>query len=273
MYRPTHLRQTDSPFDNSLEVLGQVTSIDNFREPFLDSRYAQLLIMSPPRFETFAWDDVDKFRHLFGDDIDPMQHGPYQARTVAIPLVEMQLEIGDDDQSQNLSMSIDEAHSFVAYHVSHDDHEGLVGDTPLPEKTVKSEDDDFLIWADMFNEIYQPQDTDEFVALARKFAVKNFDQRLGLLWDVSERIGYVSTALQAYRLATNSSGLTDHERNSAMIMAQNVSGGSLAIIEDARASIPYADKFISDCQPAISGICRALEISLEDLIRMRHDVR
>lgn len=267
---------TNSPLDHSLEtgleVLGEVHSIDSLRQPFLDCEHAAKLAAMPPRWKDFHWVDQAKFIDYMGPDVDPIQHGPYQARTVAIPMVEAQIAQPDKPQ-----LADEAAHHFVAYTVIHDDHEGLVpdcedGDRALTSKTLLTEAQEMNIWQGLFHEVYQPVNK-TFASQVQIMTDHTSSAFEHTFWDVSERIGYVYTGFQAFRVAYESECIDDLERVQALAMARQGVGKSLAVVERSRDNIVFADEFLIKTKLLVGGLLSMLQISIEELRGQAYEVK
>ncbi len=258
----------NSPIDHKLEtelhVYGETHSIDSVRQPFLNSPYYESISALRPRFETVAWtQDDEKFTELQGPDVNPVEHGPYQARTVAIPMIDAQ-----NNSDAQFRPTNEGAEHFVAYHVQHDDHEGVYAqkhhmnhDVPLTQKTTESEQEEHNLWLKINDELFTNSKT-------MAYYVEQFEFSKGFLrnfWNISERIGYVSTGIQALHLAEEEKSLSKNERENAYTMARLVIGRSLGVIESQRQNITYADQFVTNNEDMFSKVSKYFDFSRKDL--------
>ena len=256
---------TDS-LERGLKVYGGVYSIDDLRANFLSSPYAQAQRALKPRFSTYWWQDLDKFKDFFGPDVDPVEHGSYQARTVAIPLVRAQL----DTRSTLFSDGI--ADHYVAHHVQHDDHEGMHAltqktnhDVPYREKTDENEKAENKLWKAIHQELFgDTEKAREHFRYVDLFTSKDA-QILATVWDIGERIGYLHSGLRAATAAFEADGLTDAERTQSRLMARRVIGRHLPIIENVSSWIIDAERVAHISQTAAKQVCTSYGISRKEL--------
>ena len=253
MYRTTQNLPLEHQYDMALEVFGSVTTLELLREPFHASHYGAALRTLPPRYELFYWDDLEKFAEYMGADMDPVQHGVYQARTVAIPLLEQQAQADMLPQ-----MTDQQSHHFIAYHAVHDDHEGITGDKALPFKTAEDDLDEQIIWTQMINDVYGEEESEQFRTDVGTFVAKGDDFE-PLLWDISERIGYIATGLQGWRLREEETDLTQEERDKCFLLARDVCSRSLARVANSRDVVAYADDFMM----RFSDVFRQIAVNID----------
>lgn len=259
--RPAEAFGSGSPLEHELNVYGRQYSIDTLREPFLETPAAYLLADMQPRFagNGYVWDDQAKFREYMGMDVDPLQHGPYQARTVGIPMVEAQ---AGTNSPRPISKA--QARLFVAHHVQHDDHEGLYAqsrnmthDVAVNHKTTDSEAEEYSMWINLQLSLFDQREVNEHIEAIDTFAnpqaPDSFQKRF---WNIGERIGYLFSALRAWDVACNVDDLTPLERRQVQRMAVEVTGRHLSMIEAARNEIVFADDVIIGLAGQIKEIKR-----------------
>lgn len=247
--RELQVVDSGSRLEHELHVYGGTYSIDSLRDPFLQTEAADLLNGMDPRFKDngYVWDDPEKFIEHMGMDVQPLQHGPYQSRTVAIPMVEAQADV-----SSPQSLSQDFAERFIAHHVQHDDHEGLFAqrlgmthDKGFNKKSELDEAEEYALWTQLQNEIFGETAQQHIEAIAG-FAPPNcpdsFERKF---WNISERIGYLMTALRAWDVASNVDYLKPVERRKSQRLALEVTNRHLSIVEAVRGEIVYADDVLS----------------------------
>jgi hypothetical protein len=251
--------------ETDLYVYHGLYSIDSLRDPLLNSEYGLSLASLEPRFSAYWWEDMAKFQEMFGPDVDPVQHGPYQARTVAIPLLDAQ------KKEQNLrQIEYRIQHHFVAHHVQHDDHEGefarikgMKSDVPHRSKTTALKAEELALWFKINNELFGTA-----TARTQNRFVEEFETGtswLATLWDVSERIGYMETGHRALQLAFETDGLTNGERAICRNMGRRVVGRHYPIIDRSRDTIAYASSAISQTTVSVDMLCDDLDITREEL--------
>lgn len=269
MYRSLENVPLDHPLEHQLEVLDTVHTITSLRADFFNSKYGQWLRENKPRFKMFYWDDHDKFIEKLGPDVVPTEHGPYQARTVAIPALDEQARHPDALPQ----LTLEAAHHLVAYHVTHDDNEGIKddegtdGDTPLRAKTRASELVSFLQWQNMMIELHGDSFTKLYIhsEIFAGFAEYATDCFATDMFEVTERIGYIYTAMQAFRVWENDPDLTAKERRITLLMARQVLGNSLAVVDRHRNNVVCADNFMQRARPVFRQIARASNVTLKEI--------
>lgn len=249
MLRSLENAPIDHPLETGLNLFGgTVASIDDLRAPFLDTHYAVRLMNNPPRFHGDLWDDVAKFKELLGPDVDPLQHGPYQARTVAIPAIDLQAEAQASGYPQINEMM---ARYFVAHHVIHDDHEGVTGDVLFPAKTPEIKEAEFEVWKQVVTDVYGEDRVAGLRYFGNVFERGHETTLAARLWDVSERLGYMATGERAFELAINEPGLSFEERQRSLTMATRVMNIHAPAVEANRSTIAIADDWLTRLGPII----------------------
>ncbi|MDQ3093979.1 MAG: hypothetical protein M3Q70_02255 [bacterium] len=213
----------------------------------MKTRYMGMLNANPPRFSGDLWDDEDKFREKFGPDVNPLKHGPYQARTIAIPAVDLQQQASSNGGYSGLSDPT--ANYFVAYHVVHDDHEGVTGDVLLPNKTQEICDQEFEVWQTIMKDVYGSNTAAGLIYYGGIFDHGDRDRFLPKLWHISEQLGYIATGLRAYELGEQDDELTSDERQQSLAMATRVVARNLPDVVEARKDIAIADDWLPKILP------------------------
>ncbi len=219
--------------------------IDNLRQPFMDTPYAESLSSMEPRFKRYHWDDLEKFKAFLGDDVDPLKHGPYQAVTVGIPMVDAQ-EQGPADCPQ---LPEGFADLFITHHAQHDDHEGehsvrknMTHDVPYAEQTTENRIAEYELWKQIQAETFGNAEAREHASRISTFASPDApDSFLKQFWDVSESVGYLLTVLRAWNISSCSTDVTGEERRRAKRLAIEVFGRQMPRIEESRGVIVHAD--------------------------------
>lgn len=253
--------------ETNLHVYNGLYSIDSLRVPLMQTFYGRELASLQPRYSSYYWEDLEKFQEMFGPDVDPVQHGPYQARSVAIPLLDEQRRAQDLPQIDELV----EQH-FVAHHVQHDDHEGefallkkMKSDIPHRQKTAEIAAEELSLWFDIHTELFGEAPSKSHFGYVREF--ESSDTWLSKLWEISERMGYMETGVRAVELAFETEGLTAAERSACREMGKKVVGRHFPIIEEVRDSIAYASISISAANHAVNLLCDYSSISREELFQ------
>lgn len=235
--RDPHQGHTDSQYETNLAVWGENHTFESLRKPIQDTPYWTELTKLLPRFHAFHQEKIDPalFTELMGYDVVPEKHGPFQARTVAIPLIQAQQESNLDDV---FSPELND--SFVAYHVIHDDHEGeearlrgASADLAHPLKNTQTEAHEFNIWSTIHQKLFPQHAANEIEKVKTILATE--------AWNVSERIGYIATALQAAHVARHTPNLSPQERSVFTQLSRTVIGRQIDAIEQARSRIVLAD--------------------------------
>ncbi|MDQ2972916.1 MAG: hypothetical protein M3Q79_00330 [bacterium] len=242
----------DHPLETNLNVLGSKHSITSLREPFMNTEFMGMLNINPPRFSGDLWSDEAKFREKFGPDVNPLKHGPYQARTIAIPAVDLQQQASISGGYSGLSDPV--ANYFVAYHVVHDDHEGITGDVLLPDKTQAICDEEFEVWQKLMKNVYGTNTAAGLIYYGGIFDHGNKDHFLPKLWQVSEKLGYIATGLRAYELWQEDDELTPVERQKSLAMAMRVVARNLPDVLEARGEIAIADDWVPKILPVANKL-------------------
>jgi len=255
----------DHHLETDLHVYGGLYSIDSLRYPLFQTGFGQELAKLEPRFSTYYWDDIEKFEEMFGPDVDPVQHGPYQARTVSMPLLDAQRSATEFPQVD----AVTEQH-FIAHHVQHDDHEGefarlkgMKSDVPHRDKTDETKIDELNLWFRIHSELFGSITSQAHFGYVSEF--ERGDTWLSQLWDISERIGYMETGVRALELAYDTEGLTTKEREICKYMGRRVVGRHYPIISDHRDTIAYASTATGKANRVVSLLCEELEVSREEL--------
>lgn len=200
----------------------------------------QLLNQNPPRYINFAWEDQRRFREYLGADVDPLLHGPYQAREVAIPMIE----------HQNLytePFSWEETKLLVIAHTLHDYHEGVTGDIPFPQKTPEGDAAELELNASLVAKILHVEDEGWMGRYKDTLAGKD---KVGRAFDCGEKIGYFLTGLKAWHLRVHQ-GLTQDERDKSAVMGRDVCASALGHMLRHSAEFSYPDHLIEIHQHAI----------------------
>ncbi len=258
---------TDSALETDLRVYGQLHSIDSLREPLQNSVHGVNLANLKPRFSFYwqkYWPDFAKFAELYGPDVDPVQHGPYQARTIAIPMVDAQRSAG----LSGLSGRTGEA--FVAHTVQHDDHEGTEAknrgsdrDRQYIDRTAQHEHDEFELWKDIHRELFGEEASRTQIWHATRFEHGN--GFAGTLFGTKEFIGYLATGIQSIHIAMEEPALLDIEREGAWEMGRRVVAHHYQNVAPSREVIAYSDTALSHGDEAIRAITDHFDVSREEL--------
>lgn len=257
----------DTVLETDLRVYGSTYSIDTLREPLMDSAHGEALASLEPRYSAYwkMWEDIDKFKEMYGPDVDPVAHGPYQARTVAIPLLRAQFgsNLTQLDSQQEMA--------FVAHHVQHDDHEGayavlkdMTHDVGHRTKTQEIEDEEFDLWLEIQRELFEVTEDEPQLVAAREF--EQGDGFLSRLWNISERIGYISTGIQSVHLAIYEADLSDAERDAAWLMGRKVVGRHYPLIEAARDEIAIVDSVLASGDLALAELEVHFDLTAKEII-------
>ncbi len=247
------------PLETSLEVLGGLFSIDSLRAELINSPYEyykKICNLSPRFSEHYGWEDDGKFVEAFGDDVNPPQHGQYQARTIAIPMILAQRQ--HDNRAYKLTPTQEQ--TVVAHEVQHDDAEYLYGDISFVKKTKKDAVKEFNELIKMDSNIFGAENTRIHINRVKQFdnpRAKINDTFERIFWSATERLGYFATALAAWDISENYENLTRAERANSKRMAVDVGGRHLGFLQGVRGQIIYVDDSLTKMSGQISEVRRA----------------
>ncbi len=244
--RPPELSQLE--VEPEFQAHGQIWTIDSYREPFSKTAHAQNLRDMEPRFtNNYAFGDLDKFRELMGMDVDPYEHGPYQTRTVTVPLLNRQRNT-DSFGVTKLTRSL-----ILPYSITHDDHEGTHAkiehrkkDVAYTDQTLENKQREWITWEEVTIETHGDISTTAHRKNCRKFAgpQASMSERK-LLWDSIERIGYFLTAMRGWQVYQHEPGLLKAERDTIKKLAIDVFGRHIDFIEETRDKIVFSDDVLN----------------------------
>lgn len=189
------------------------------------------------RYSKFAWKNQRKFKNYLGDDVDPVKHGAYQAKHVAIPLIEAQ------NNSDKRHFTFDEAKDLVLANVYHDVHEGLTGDIPQPEKTRESDIAEMAINKKVLEELGVHS------VLAYKMHQILSDHEgetfTGRAHQLVENLGYLATGLRAWQIR-DFPVLNGEERKSCREMGLQVAPSAANRVLGFTDEFAYAGQFLEE---------------------------
>lgn len=221
------------------------------------SDWGRMLAKNKPRYEDFwggkksRWEDLEEFKRLIGDDVDPVMHGPYQAINVAIPMIESQ---NSDDSRQ--SFTREEGKLLILGHIWHDVHEGVSGDVAYPDKTDQTYEDELELNLTAVKDILCLKDCDPFLAEYRG-VVGDLQQIsfAGRAFTAGEWCGYMMTGLKAWSLR-NHLPLNEEQRKAMEIMGREVTLGIVDKVAE------YAEEFTLCAELIIKN-----EVALEEMVK------
>lgn len=207
-----------------------------------NSRYGELLAQNEPRFKDFwggkksRWDDIEKFKWLVGNDVDPLMHGAHQADTVALPMITMQ---NSAYQAQPFTRA--EAKMLYLGNIFHDAHEGLTGDIAAPDKTAQTYEDELKINLEVVADILGFEPEDDFMRRYRGVVgdLNNWSFA-GRAFNIGEKIGYFQTGLRVWAMR-NHEDLSDSEKAAAEQMGREVCLACIPAIQRAAHEFIYCD--------------------------------
>ncbi len=260
MIQPLTSGPVKDTLENHLEIVpGSIESIGSLIDAFDGTVAYDRLRALKPRFHPYLWEDEKAFVKWFGDDVDPVDHGPHQARTVTIPFLRAEEECAEskfeelsDPRTQQL---------LVARTVVHDYHEGTWAwvrrvdrDVNQAAKTKENEIEERGWHLQTLYEVYGRP----FQERLRFFTRRTEDGRTRIhsAWNYIERYGYLNRALRAQE-GVESERLTKEQRQKCHAMAIGVTGRSYAIVEQYRRRFVHADQFMIDAAPIFARIRRA----------------
>lgn len=242
------LRHAWQPASNSedaafLQVWGDYHSFSTLRQPLKNSPYWDVLEAMGPRFSGYCGageDERAQFKELLGYDVIAEHHGPFQARTIAIPMIKTQRQAG----AELPQLPVELEHTFIAHHIQHDDHEGEEArlrqadtDRLFVNRTSADEDREFKLWKNIHGELFGKHAELEIKKVEK---VKATD-----FWSISERLGYYATSLQAAYVANHQEGIPDNLRQQLKTMSVEVGGRHHPVLEQARSRIALVDVMLS----------------------------
>lgn len=223
--------------EHPVNVWGGTYTLAELRDPIKDTGYWDKLVNLDPRFSSVydGFIGMRYFSALIGRDVIPEQHGPFQAITVALPMLEAQKATPDLPQ-----FPLELEDTFVAHHVQHDDHEGeeaylrnSTKDVAHLNKTAQIRLDEFELWCKIHQELFG-EAADLEIAKVREVNSLDF-------WDISERIGYYATALQFAFVARNKENLDTRSRNRLKQRCSEISFEHRTFLESHRATVAMVD--------------------------------
>jgi len=171
----------------------------------------RLLKSNKPRYEAFHWEDLDRFRAYLGDDVDPLKHGMYQAKEIAIPFIEFQNTFdGYTDFTQ------EQAKMLIIGNVLHDLHEGITGDIPEPDKNHQTAVDELEVNLECVKNVLHPSKEwlEAYRAVVGDIEGWSF---AGRAFNAIERCGYFLSGVKAWNLR-NHNELDDDEKAQSRAM-------------------------------------------------------
>lgn len=204
-----------------------------------------LLQANDPRYGKWLWDNKQKFREWFGDDVDPVEHGRHQAEHIAIPLIEYQNREGGQMFTDR------EAKLLVLTNLVHDYHEGITGDLPAPDKT-----EDFHKMELRANQEIISKFMDGFLVMDIEKVMGDFEGKtfVGRAFNAVENLGYFETGIKAW-LFKDHPALSVEERGKCYAMGNQVISASVEALEPYRNEFPYVDKVLWDCRKIVREVC------------------
>jgi len=236
--------------DETLRVMGGEYTLEQLQEAFIahDSSYCGSLENMDLRWHLYRWDDEVKRQLLAGEDMDPLRHGIYQARTIGRELV-AELPAGARD-------------AFLAYHVMHDWHEGEfarrrneTADVAAHIKTDDIRKQEFLLNISICREIFPGaynRHMLEWVSIFEGRDPTTGDKRnltpaqdlVHRYFEGSEIIGYLMTVFQFAELYASSTRLNDQERETSMRLVKENLGRNTSALEQLLPDSRYAKRII-----------------------------
>lgn len=229
--------------DLTLNVYDATHTFESVRAPFAASEYAELLINMRPRYSGHIRCPDERFVEIMGPDVNPFLHGPFQAETIALPML----------RSQKAATGLRQlprplGDPFIAHHIQHDDHEGLYAqhtktnaDIAAHDKTDSIHDQEFQLWCSIHQELFPDTFADHY-SLIEKFEGNSSKEEFpALFWRISEHAGYLATGFQAAHMANNSEDLSDAERAMCRSLAADVRRRQTGELEQARSQIAWVD--------------------------------
>lgn len=237
--RDPHLN-LQAHMEHAVNVWGDTYTLSELRDPIKKTGYWNRLASLDPRFSSVydGFIGTHYFKALVGRDVVPEQHGPFQAVTVALPMLEAQKAAPDLPQ-----FPTELEDTFVAHHVQHDDHEGeeayLRGstkDVAHLAKTERSRKEEFELWCKIHRELFGE---------AAELEITKVEEVNSLaFWDISERIGYYATALQFAFVARNKQHLDTRSRNRLKRRSAEISLDHRTHLEPHRATVAMVDMIL-----------------------------
>jgi hypothetical protein len=217
--------------------------------PCVERDFAQLpehtlLQENDPRYGKWLWEDKQKFKEWFGDDVDPVEHGRHQAEHVAIPLIEHQEKYGN-------SFTWREAKLLVMSNIVHDYHEGITGDLPAPEKTEEFHALELEANQHILDKFLDKALTNDIRKVMGDFEGKTV---VGRAFNAIENLGYFETGIKAWYFKDHPA-LSAEEKGKSYSMGLNVVRASVQSLEAYRQEFPYVDYQLFTHRRALREIC------------------
>lgn len=161
------------------------------------------------RYGNWAWDDHQRMIQYI-PDCDPVFHGIYQARNIALPMIERG------------HFSRAEAKLLMIAHTLHDAHEGIWGDIPKPLKTRQNDEQELELNVEIVSSlINEPVDSEFMRDYRRVVGDLDGETHLGRAFSAGEQLGYFLTGIRAWSLR-NHNALTEEERGKCEDMGRVV---------------------------------------------------
>lgn len=204
---------------------------------------------NPPRFSHFMWEDEKRFREFMGPDVDNFAHGPHQADTVALPMIEFQ------NASNRPHFSEEEARLLYFTHLVHDFHEYRMGDIALPDKTRESDIAELAVNREVVKAALNMTDDDPYL-IGSQAIMGDFDGEtfLGRAFKAGEYVGYLHTGLRAWAMREHSL-LDDDERHQAYELGKAVLTKNTPVLVRYADEFPYVKHLLDNNYEAIRQAC------------------
>jgi len=197
-----------------------------------------------PRFGTWMWEDRERMKQ-FLPDTDPLMHGPNQAQTVALPMIEFQNAFGYRRFSRA------EAKLLYLTHVFHDAHEGVWAqrlgmshDIAKPQKTRENDILELALNREIVSNILRVE-PDHPLIEGMQNVMGDFDGQtfLGRAFTAIEYAGYCENGLRAWALR-NHNDLDHQEREMCEQMGRVVVTADVPKLEKYAVEFPYIAMYL-----------------------------
>ncbi len=202
------------------------------------TKEGQMLEANPPRYSLWTWEDEGLFRVVFGEDVDPLRHGIYQAKHIALPMIEMQ---NQKDGRRRRRFTKQEAKLLLLAHTVHDLHEGITGDIPAPQKNDDINRSELEVNQQVVASMLNLSPDDPFMGELREVMAEG-DSFLSRAFSVGEQCGYFLTGVKAWSLRNHQS-LTAEQREKCEDMGRQVSLSAFPSLLEGF-EFPYCDRLL-----------------------------
>ena len=229
--------------------------LDCVQQDMAASKEGVLLANNPPRYAKWHFEDVGLFRVVMGEDVDPLLHGIYQAKNVALPMIEMQNQM---DGRRRRRFSKEEAKLLLLTHVLHDYHEGITGDIAADDKTSDINRNELRVNQQLVARLYNLEADHPFLlkmweTMDETGFDENGDSFVNRAFHAGEQCGYFLTGIKAWSLREHKS-LTSEEQAKCKDMGIKVASAAARHLLDNMSDFKYCDYLLGAHAVALGEI-------------------